>query len=65
MAISDLKGFDEKHPQYFSAWELYKKLKNFAPNWSKVLTDKILQTLANNKYGMTEENKAIVDKLKK
>ena len=64
-AINDLKSFDDKHPQYFSAWELYKKLKNFAPNWSKVLTDKILQTLANNKYGMTEENKAIVDKLKK
>ena len=64
-AINDLKSFDDKHPQYFSAWELYTEFKNFAPHWSKVLTDKILQTLANNKYGMTEENKAIVDKLKK
>ena len=64
-AINDLKSFDEKHPQYFSAWELYTKLKNLAPHWTAVLTDKILQTLANNKYGMTEENKAIVDKLKK
>ena len=64
-AINDLKSFDDKHPQYFSAWELYTEFKNFAPHWSKVLTDKIIQTLANNKYGMTEENKAIVDKLKK
>ena len=64
-AINDLKSFDDKHPQYFSAWELYTEFKNFAPHWSKVLTDKILQTLANNKYGMTKENKAIVDKLKK
>ena len=64
-AINDLKSFDDKHPQYFSAWELYTKLKNWAPHWTAVLSDKILEILANNKYGMTEENKAILDKLKK
>lgn len=64
-AINDLKSFDDNYPQYFSAWELYKEFKNFDPNWSGVLTSQILRPLANYKYGMTEENRAIVDKLKK